>query len=472
MTYTANQLISGAYYAAGIVSREFETVSGQQVTDGLTWLNNIISEKVVDDGMIPYESTYTFTAVTGQPSYVIPNLIAIDTLTFTLNTVRYSMAYTPRNQYFGSNRVNNINSLPFEWYFERSFGGGTLYIYFNPDREYPIEIHGMFRMTSVALGQNLSSNVTTANLGVPTLLGTGVLAPGQLIVNEIDLAGTYNTVGALVNYINTGVIPNVTASTVVNDFVLSSVSVPPIIITVTTSGLTPVTSTKGSTAAASTVNLNAVYLNGTLGVGATLTNAGAFAALSLDGLALNVGDLVLIKNQTSAIQNGIYIVTLVGDAISVNWVLTRYTNYNFSDKIQPGNLVLVTGGTTQANTSWEQTQEVATVGVDAISFISFSSISFASFNTQSVSRTNNYSPQGLDEFYTTYLRYALADRICAEYNYITPPNVLRQLGKYEAFINKKSKLLDLKLNKSSTLQGRTGLNWAFVNLSGGWSVPY
>ena len=472
MTYTTNSLISGAYYAAGIVSREFETVSGQQVTDGLTWLNNIIAEKVVDDGMIPYESTYTFNAVTGQEPYVIPNLIAIDTLSFTLNTVRYSMAYTPRNQYFGSNRVNQINSLPFQWYFERGVGGGTLYIYFNPDREYPIEIHGIFRMTSVALGQNLSSNVTTANFGVPTLLGSGVLSPGQLIVNNVDLAGTYSTIGALVNYVNTGVIPNVTASIVVNDFVLSSVSVPPIIITATTTGLTPVTSVKGDVSAASTADINGTYVNGTNGVGATLTNAGAFAAFVLDGVVLNAGDLVLIKNQTNATQNGMYIVTLAGDAISVNWVLTRFANYNFADKIQPGNLFYVTGGATQTGTSWEQTQNVTVVGTDNISFIVFSSITFANFNTQNVAHINNYRPAGLDEFYTTYLRYSLADRICSEYNYITPPNVIKQLGKYEAFINKSSKLLDLRLNKSSTLQGRTGLNWAFVNLSGGWSVPY
>jgi hypothetical protein len=80
MTFTTNQLITNAFYASGVVSREFETVSGQQIGDGLQWLNEIIDEKVVDDGMIPYESTYTFTAVPGQEIYPIPNLIAIDTL--------------------------------------------------------------------------------------------------------------------------------------------------------------------------------------------------------------------------------------------------------------------------------------------------------------------------------------------------------------------------------------------------------
>ena len=45
MAYTTNQLISGAYYASGVVSREFETVSGAQIGDGLEWLNNIIRKR-------------------------------------------------------------------------------------------------------------------------------------------------------------------------------------------------------------------------------------------------------------------------------------------------------------------------------------------------------------------------------------------------------------------------------------------
>lgn len=156
MVYTTTQLITSAYYASGVVSREFESVSGTQQSDGLTWLNNIIDEKVVDNSMIPYETTYNFNAVIGQEIYFIPNLIAVDTLTFFLNSIRYSMQFTKRNQYFGSNRATNINSLPFVWYFERIFQGANLYIYFNPSQTFPMEIHGTFRLTDVTLGQDLS----------------------------------------------------------------------------------------------------------------------------------------------------------------------------------------------------------------------------------------------------------------------------------------------------------------------------
>lgn len=235
MAYTTNQLISSSYYASGIVSRDFETVSGAQIGDGLVWLNNIITEKTVDEGMIPYEDTYNADFVIGQEIYFIPNLIQIDTLVFFLDQVRYAMNYEQRNAYFGSSRVENIQTLPFEWYFERKFGGGNLYIYFQPDRAYPMEIHGIFRLPSVVLGQDLS--------------------------------------------------------------------------------------------------------------------------------------------------------------------LT------------------------------------------------------------------------LDEFYITYLHYALADRMCAEYTYTTPENVIKQLSKYEAFIDKSSRILDLSISKTSTLQKRGTFNYAFINLGHGWVKP-
>ena len=159
MSYMTTELITGAYYASGIVSREFETVSGGQIADGLQFLNDILAEKAIDSGMIPYETTYNMNLVTGQTVYTIPNLVEISTITFFLDGVRYSMAYSGRNNYFGSPRVDGITTLPYQWYFERGLGGGKLYIYFGPDRNYPLEIHGLFRLDNVVLGQDLSLSI-------------------------------------------------------------------------------------------------------------------------------------------------------------------------------------------------------------------------------------------------------------------------------------------------------------------------
>jgi len=127
---------------------------------------------------------------------------------------------------------------------------------------------------------------------------------------------------------------------------------------------------QGSCVAASTVALTASYDNGASGVGATLTNAGAMVAISLDGVSPTVGDRVLIKNQASSLENGIYTVTVVGSG-ATNWVLTRATDYDTPAEIQPGDLVIITGGTTQTNSSWVETATVAAVGTDAITFVQF-----------------------------------------------------------------------------------------------------
>lgn len=71
MAYTTLQLINNAYYESGIVSRGFETVSGQQANDGLQFLNDLIADKTVENGLIPYYQEYNFTAVTGQERYFI-----------------------------------------------------------------------------------------------------------------------------------------------------------------------------------------------------------------------------------------------------------------------------------------------------------------------------------------------------------------------------------------------------------------
>lgn len=126
-----------------------------------------------------------------------------------------------------------------------------------------------------------------------------------------------------------------------------------------------------SVVAATTANLTASYDNGTSGVGATLTNSGTQAALVLDGVTLSVSDRVLVKNQTSGLQNGIYTVTNTG-SVSSNWVLTRATDFDTSAEIQGGDFTFVTGGTTYDNTGWVQTATSVTVGTTAIVWQQFS----------------------------------------------------------------------------------------------------
>lgn len=122
--------------------------------------------------------------------------------------------------------------------------------------------------------------------------------------------------------------------------------------------------------AATTANLNATYVNGSSGVGATLTNAGSDAAFSIDGVSPPANSIVLIKNQSTTYQNGFYTVTTAGTGL-IPWVLTRASFYDTAAEIIPGTLAIINNGTANANTSWIQTQTVVTIGTDAILFTQF-----------------------------------------------------------------------------------------------------
>src|SRR5260221_6275214 len=144
MSYTVTDLITRAFYLSQGVSRELETVGCQQLEDGLTLLNALLSLKSAHSRLIPYYQEFDFTAVIGQEVYFVPNLVQPETLTFNIGPVRYSTMPTSRRPYFGSGRVDNITSLPFNWHFERLLGGSNIYLYFVPDNTYPIKILGKF----------------------------------------------------------------------------------------------------------------------------------------------------------------------------------------------------------------------------------------------------------------------------------------------------------------------------------------
>ena len=109
--------------------------------------------------------------------------------------------------------------------------------------------------------------------------------------------------------------------------------------------------TKPSCVLATTENLTATYSNGSAGVGATLTNSGTQAVLVLDSTAANLGNRILVKDQTTRTQNGIYTVTSVGGASS-NWVLTRATPEDQPSELSGGAFVFVEEGVLNANNGY------------------------------------------------------------------------------------------------------------------------
>jgi len=156
MAYTARTLITRSWYLSGIVARNLQDVTGDQATDGLMLLNALLDYKQVQTDLIPYYSyNTTYYTVAGQEKLIIPNCAAIQSLTFNIGTVRFPIQYVSPKRYFGSARVDGINSLPMSFTMQRELGGSSIYLYFNASTAYQLKIYGKFFLTDVTLDTDL-----------------------------------------------------------------------------------------------------------------------------------------------------------------------------------------------------------------------------------------------------------------------------------------------------------------------------
>ena len=84
---------------------------------------------------------------------------------------------------------------------------------------------------------------------------------------------------------------------------------------------------------------DSVHLASTANVSLTAGSSGLEAGDTIDGVALQAGDRVLLKNQTDASENGIYV------AVASGGTPARSTDANSSDKVTSGLFVFVEEGT-------------------------------------------------------------------------------------------------------------------------------
>ena len=106
------------------------------------------------------------------------------------------------------------------------------------------------------------------------------------------------------------------------------------------------------------------YDNGTAGVGATLTtSSGNFD--TLDGISISTDDRVLVKNESTTANNGIYVKTS-------STVLTRASDFDTPVEMAGGDFVFIQQGSTLNDTGFVMTDPVATIGTDPATFVQFS----------------------------------------------------------------------------------------------------
>lgn len=106
---------------------------------------------------------------------------------------------------------------------------------------------------------------------------------------------------------------------------------------------------------------------------ATTANITLSNTQTVDSIALAAGDRVLVKDQTTASQNGIYVVVSGG-----SWTRALDANNssdagNGSNEVNPGMFTFVEEGTTNADSGWVLTNDgTVTLGTTALTFAQFS----------------------------------------------------------------------------------------------------
>jgi hypothetical protein len=88
---------------------------------------------------------------------------------------------------------------------------------------------------------------------------------------------------------------------------------------------------------------------------------------SVDGVTLSLNDRVLVTGQSTASQNGLYLVTTLGSGSNGTWARTSDGNEN--GEIEAGMIVMVTEGTIYADTQWKLiTDDPIVINTTALTF--------------------------------------------------------------------------------------------------------
>jgi hypothetical protein len=116
-----------------------------------------------------------------------------------------------------------------------------------------------------------------------------------------------------------------------------------------------------------TGNQTGTYFNGAnnSGVGATFTYAAG--ALTIDSVAVALGDYILLAGQTLAYENGLYQVITLGTS-AVGAVLQRRSDFQSIEQMITGAFVNIAAGTVNAGSIWTLVEPLAAaIGVPTVS---------------------------------------------------------------------------------------------------------
>lgn len=117
-----------------------------------------------------------------------------------------------------------------------------------------------------------------------------------------------------------------------------------------------------------------IYNNGLAGVGASLSRGENGALGNIDGISLNTGDKILVKDQALSAQNGLYVIQNLGGAGSP-YVLIRDTLADEPNEYAAGLSVKVLSGSTNGGKWYQNTNTSSvTMGTTGITWSLFTSV--------------------------------------------------------------------------------------------------
>lgn len=112
---------------------------------------------------------------------------------------------------------------------------------------------------------------------------------------------------------------------------------------------------------------------------------------TIDGRSnFSVGQYLLVKDESTASDNGVYQVTTVGHS-NTPWQLTRATGWDTSDEVKNGRLVTVAEGTTNSASEWQLTTlDPITLGTTALAFSRVGAAQVATLTANLASNATGY----------------------------------------------------------------------------------
>ena len=217
----------------------------------------------------------------------------------------------------------------------------------------------------------ITINGTSTSLGGSRTLGSDDIAEGstnKYFTDERAQDAIGNNVGNGLDYDDSSGAISVDPS----EFALNAVGAPTAAVSMATYKITSLGTPTDSTDAATKAYVDSVteglHIHESV-VAATTTNVNLANALEngdmLDGVTLATTNRILVKNQTTQSENGIYVVQASGQP-------TRAADFDTASEVDSGDFVFVYSGTVNASTGWVQTNRPATIGTDAINFTQFS----------------------------------------------------------------------------------------------------